>query len=191
MHEPDEGSTCRDCPDSEESSVDVIDQAIDNLHWGVKWTVDKYQGDYASEAEAIAAGAKPYETIHIDGNMLVNAGIALLEDLLIGDGGTVYSNANAYLGVGDSSTAAAAGQTDLQAASNKLRDAMDATYPSRASQTLTFKSTFGSSDANFAWNEWAIFNDAAAGTMLNRKVESMGTKGSGATWVLTATITIS
>jgi hypothetical protein len=64
-----------------------------------------------------------------DGNILVTAGITLLLNLLIGAGGTVYSNANANLGIGDSTTAAAIGQTDLQAASNKVRQAMDATYP--------------------------------------------------------------
>lgn len=153
--------------------------------WRVSWALDKYTDD-ASLAAGIVS-----ETIEGEGNLLVNAGIALLEDLLIGAGGTVFSNANAYLGVGDSSTAAAAGQTDLQAASNKLRKAMDATYPSRSGQTLTFRATFGSSDANFAWEEWAIFNASSSGTMLNRKVASMGTKASGATWVFTVTVTIS
>lgn len=157
----------------------------DRASWGVRWAVDKYADDAAFAAGHVT------ETVEGEGNILVNAGIALLEDLLIGAGGTVYSNANAYIGVGDSTTAAAAGQTDLQAASNKLRKAMDATYPSRSGQTLTFRSTFGSSDANFAWEEWAVFNASTSGTMLNRKVAAMGTKASGATWVFTVTITIS
>lgn len=101
----------------------------------------------------------------------------------------VFSNANAHLGVGDSTTAFALAQTDLQAASNKLRKAMDATFPTRSGSTLTFKSTFGSSEANFVWAEWGIMNAATAGEMLNRKVEALGTKASGATWVLTATVT--
>lgn len=131
----------------------------------------------------------PAEVVDIDGNLLVNAGIALLEDLLIGAGGTVFSNANARLGVGDSSTAAAAGQTDLQAATNKFRKAMDATYPSRSGQTLTFQSTFGSGEANFTWAEWGTFNSASGATMLNRKVEALGAKTTGS-WVLQITITI-
>lgn len=148
------------------------------------WMVEKYHDDQIPGVD------EPYEVIAHEGNLYVNAGIALTLDLLIGAGGTVFSNANAYLGVGDSSTAASASQTNLQAATNKLRKAMDATFPSRASQTLTFKSTFGSGDANFAWEEWAIFNDSTAGTMLNRKVQSFGTK-SGGTWVLTATFALS
>jgi hypothetical protein len=100
-----------------------------------------------------------------------------------------YDNTNSYLGVGDSTTAHNVAQTDLQASSNKVRKAMDASYPQRSGSTLTFKSTFGSSDANFAWEEWGIFNHASAGQMLSRKVESLGTKASGSTWVMTATIT--
>jgi hypothetical protein len=101
-----------------------------------------------------------------------------------------YSNANAALGVGDSTTAFAAGQTDLQAATNKLRKAMMATFPTVATNVITFKSSFGSTDANWAWAEWAIFNNTTGGTMLSRKVEALGTKASGSTWELTATLTI-
>jgi hypothetical protein len=66
-----------------------------------------------------------------------------------------YANANAHIGVGDSSTAFSAAHTDLQAASNKLRKAMDATYPQQATNVLTFRSTFGTSEANWAWAEFA------------------------------------
>jgi len=157
------------------------------------WRVEKYREDiglWAGREDQFFSQFRPYEVVEGEGNILVNAGIALMLDLLIGAGGTVFSNANAYLGVGDSTTAASAGQTDLQASTNKLRKAMDATYPSRSGQTLTFKSSFGSGDANFHWNEWAIFNASSSGTMLNRKVQDFGTKSAG-TWVLTATVTIS
>lgn len=133
---------------------------------------------------------QPYEVIEADGNILVDAGIAKMLDLLIGAGGTVFSNANAYIGVGDSTTAASAGQTDLQAATNKFRDAMEATYPSRSGNVLTFRSAFATGEANFAWEEWAIFNGSSGNTMLNRKVQALGTKTSG-TWTLTVTVTIS
>ena len=43
----------------------------------------------------------------------------------------------------------------------------------------------------FVWNEWAIFNAAAAGTMLNRKVEAVGTKPAGELWTLEVGIVIS
>lgn len=111
--------------------------------------------------------------------------------ILIGEALTDFNNANAHIGVGDSSTAFAAGQTDLQAVTNKLRKAMDATYPSRATNVLTFRATFGASEANFAWNEWGIFNAASSGTMLTRKVEALGTKANPAVWEITATLTLS
>lgn len=167
--------------------------------WQVLATVRRYDADineFIREfgrdigTRMFATFERPYDEERHPGNLLVNAGIQLLEDLLIGAGGTVYSNANAHIGVGDSTTAAAAGQTDLQAATNKLRKAMDSTFPSRASQTLSFKSSFGSAEANFAWQEWAVFNASSAGTMLNRKVESLGTKSSG-TWSLQVDISIS
>ena len=104
--------------------------------------------------------------------------------------GSAFSNANSYIGVGDSTTAHAFTQTDLQAATNKLRKAMDATYPQVASNVITFRSTFGTSDANYAWQEWGVFNASSAGTMMNRKVESLGTKTSAQTWQFTVTITL-
>lgn len=107
----------------------------------------------------------------------------------VGAGVTAFNNANAHIGVGDSTTAFAVGQTDLQAATNKLRKAMDATYPSGATNVLTFRSTFATGDANFAWQEWGVFNASSAGTMLNRKVESLGTKTNTQTWQFTVTLT--
>lgn len=124
-------------------------------------------------------------------NALVTAGESLWLDLLIGAGGTVYSNPNSFLGVGDSSTAWAAGQTDLQAATNKLRKAMDLTFPSRSGNVMTWRSTFATTDANFVWNEWAVFNASAAGTMLNRSATNLGTKTNASAWQLTATVTLS
>ena len=103
---------------------------------------------------------------------------------------TAFSNANATIGVGDSTTAYAATQTDLQASTNKLRKAMDSTYPTVAGNVLTFRATFGTAEANWAWQEWAVFNAASGGTALSRKVESLGTKTSAQSWQITATITL-
>lgn len=121
---------------------------------------------------------------------LTDAGRNLIAQAVVGEAVTAFDNSNAYIGVGDSSTAFAAGQTDLQAATNKLRKAMEATYPQRATNVLTFRSLFATGDANFAWNEWGVFNAASAGVMLNRKVESLGTKTSAQSWQMTVTVTI-
>ncbi len=108
----------------------------------------------------------------------------------IGEAVTAFNAANAHIGAGDSTTAFAATQTDLQAATNKLRKAQEASYPTRSGNVLTFRSLFGTADANWAWQEWAIFNASSAGVMMSRKVESLGTKTSAQSWQVTATITI-
>jgi len=157
---------------------------LDLVKHTTKWIIRKYRND-----EDYKAG-RHYEQAEIIGNVLLNEGITLLQNLLIGAGGTAFNNASAYLGVGDSSTAAAAAQTGLQAASNKLYKAMEATYPLVASQTTTWRSVFGSTDANFAWAEFTVANgNSDASTNLNRKVSAQGTKASGQTWTLDLAIT--
>jgi hypothetical protein len=123
-------------------------------------------------------------------NLVVNTGGAILLDLLAGAGGTAFNAANAYIGIGDSSTAAAVGQTDLQAASNKTRVAMDSTFPSRSGQVMTYKATFGTGVANYAWNEIALFNASSVGTMFSRAlVSSPFTKTAGLSIQATYTLT--
>jgi hypothetical protein len=121
---------------------------------------------------------------------LVNAARDAICQLINGEAFTAFNNANAYLGVGDSSTAFATSQTDLVAATNKTRVGMMATFPTRATNALTYQSSFGSAVANYVWAEVACFNAAAAGTMLFRFVQALGTKASGSTWQLTITETI-
>jgi len=122
---------------------------------------------------------------------LTNAGCSIIASLITGASNALFNNANARIGVGDSDTAFSASQTDLQASSNKVRKGMDSGYPQVNGNTITFRATFGPSDANFAWKEWGVFNTASGGTMLNRVVEYNGTKVSGQTWVFQVTLTIS
>lgn len=127
-------------------------------------------------------------------NTLVNGGTAIMLDALIGAVPVYYTNALAALGVGDSSAAFNLTHTNLQGAvvtTDRIRKAMDATFPSRAANVVTFRATFATTEANFVWNEWAIFNAVAdaTGTMLNRAVVNLGTKTSAASWQLTATLT--
>jgi len=103
---------------------------------------------------------------------------------------TPFNNANAHIGVGDSSTAFNVNQTDLQAAVNKVRVGMDPGFPTLNANAMAFQSTFGTAVANFTWAEWATFNASSAGVMLNRKVESNGTKQSGQIWIFGSILTI-
>lgn len=162
----------------------------DEVRWHARCVVEKREGDWTGEDIAAGLAPEPYEIIEREGNLLMYAGASALWQRLIGTAITAFDNTNAHIGVGDSTTAAAATQTDLQAATNKLRKAMDATYPQHTNgsavgnATITFRATFGSAEANFAWGEWGIFNASSTGVMLNRKVESLGTKSSGLTWAL-------
>lgn len=143
-------------------------------------------------------GCRPYEVVVDHHNLLVNAGIQRLEDLLIGAGGQAYDSTHSRIGVGDDTTAAAATQTDLQAGagSTHRQFKLNSTPPARSSQTITIIATFASGEGNFAWQEWCVDVGTADGTtivtpMLNRKVASLGTKVSGNVWTFTITLVIS
>jgi hypothetical protein len=133
---------------------------------------------------------------------LTDAGANVIASALLGDGSyTLFDESNAALGVGDDSTAFSASQTQLQAeanATNSLRKGMNSGYPNRnpdadGSENLTrYQATFGTSDANFDWLEWGIFNNTTSGSgeMLCRVVENLGTKTSSAKWVFEVDITV-
>lgn len=121
---------------------------------------------------------------------LMNAGRDFIAQAIINDSSpTFFTNANAYIGVGNGTTATNATHTNLLGAST-ARQSQEATYPTRSTNALTFRSLFGTSAANFAWEEWGVFNSATVGTMLNRKVEALGTKTSAQSWQFTVTLTI-
>lgn len=183
--------------------------AHDPIKWIAKWELHKFEDPDGEIGKALKAGAplSSFEALahsieKHEGNLLMYGGVSCLWQCLIGNGTgtaaqtlTFFNNGNAYIGVGDSSTAEAATQTDLQASTNKLRVGMDATYPQHTdattsgAATITFRSSFTSGQANYAWAEWGVFNGSSGGRMLNRKVQANGTKSTG-TWTLTVTLTI-
>lgn len=166
----------------------------DIAQWKCKYRLEKREGDinaYKSPEERLAflEDIKPYEVIEGENNCLLNTGIDEMWDLITGDSANHFNNTNAQIGVGDSSTAAAPTQTDLQAATNKTYKGMETGYPTSTSQKATFKASFGASDANYTWNEWVV-KQSSSGKCLNRKVDALGTKSSG-TWTLEVSITLS
>jgi len=162
-------------------------ETTDSKTWDVLATVEKWHN--AADREA---GLPPDEVVEKKDNLLLNAGIEALLNLLTGVSVTNFGQGNAYIGVGDSTTAAAASQTGLQASSNKDYRGMESGYPSVAGQTVTFRSIWGSGNGNFAWNEWTVANGSSdSATNLNRKVAALGTKASGSEWTLTVAITVS
>lgn len=250
--------------------------------WKCGYRLDQYPADIdvyrnvhgkeLGEARFFAEHA-PADIRFQQGNVLLIGGVSSLLESLIGNGTatagqalTFFSNSNAYLGVGDSTTASAPTQTDLQAASNKTRQVMDTSYPKHTdgttaktisaatnaspisvtatshgfstndwvvisgvvgntaangvwqitvvdantftlngstgngaytsggiadkSRVVVFQATFGSSSANYAWQEFGVFNASTAGRMLNRGVSALGTKTTGS-WTLQIGVGIS
>lgn len=183
--------------------------------WHPKVRIDKYDADTVTRMEDRLGrplrpedfdGVGPDHIARSDGNMLTSAGAARLAALLLGESVQALTPTRTVVGVGNSSAAENAAQTDLQAAAgatNRWFQGADAGFPTRAANVLTVKSTFLAGDGNFTWNEWCVAIATAApvasaviatattsGIMLNRKVDgTLGTKANGQVWVLTATLT--
>ena len=116
---------------------------------------------------------------------LTTAGRDFIRNAVHGNSSPVlFTAANTRLGVGYGTAAFAAAQTNLQGASTfrKLISTIDFT---QGSNIVRLIASFAPAEANFAWEEWGVFNDASAGTMLSRRVESLGTKANTAQWDLT------
>ena len=139
------------------------------------------------------------------GNGLTRQGRKRLIDRLVGTASNQAIDAtHARIGTGDSSTAYADTQTDLQASTNKywqLVDSAPSIGSGASSGVVTCVSTFPTGQGNYAWQEWGIDGGTASSStvttegnttpgMINRKVSSLGTKTSAASWVFTVTITL-
>lgn len=138
------------------------------------------------------------------GNLLVTVGLNLLTSLLEGGAGTPFAHADAIVGVGSTATGATTADTALGAdnTSGAYYQQADSSYPTQSGGVITCQCTFGTSVANYAWNEWCFatgsggisagdhLSAVATGVvMLNHKVASLGTKGSGSSWVFVGTVT--
>lgn len=187
------------------------------------WTVERWDEEQTREAlrrlghpspsDAMARGVglvpgrfqqvriRPYSVSEVRGNLITNAGWTRLMNLLTAQGGTQALSATATrIGVGNSSTAEAYTDTDLAAsagAANRYFQPVSGAG-SLGTRTLTFQATFGTSDGNFAWNEFGIdvgTPTVAGGTtvnalLFNRKAGiAQGTKAAGQTWTASAVLT--
>lgn len=158
----------------------------ERVHWTPVFTIRKYK-----DRQAFEKGV-PFETSVFEGNCLLEEGIGTMWDLIMGAGGTAFDNTTSYIGVGDSSTAAAAGQTGLQAVTNKTYKGMEAGYPSRTDQTVTWRAVMGGTDANFSWQEFTVANgNSDTAINMNRAVSNQGTKVAGQIWTIDVAITLS
>lgn len=118
---------------------------------------------------------------------ITEAAIAFIAGAISGTG-TVFNNTNSFIGVGDSQAVFSADQVDLQG-NLTLRKGMEEGYPIVNGSTVTYKAIFADPEANFAWNEWGIFNAASGGEMLCRVVQANGTKLPNQTWIYEVQVT--
>lgn len=166
-----------------------------------RW-VQRVSGLICPDASVFEHYRVPFVEDVVEGNLLTTAGLGRLSSLLTGGGGQVITNTSARIGVGDGAGTAAVGDTDLSAAAGSTHrwfQIMDATFPQVSGGVLTLKSTFGTGDGNFAWNEFGVdvgtptvsSGNTVAALLYNHKTSiAQGTKASGQTWAATATITI-
>lgn len=155
------------------------------IKWRGLFRVDKYITEELAES---CGRVKPYDVVEAE-NLLLTAGATLMLQFLAGQGApTAFNGTNGYMCIGNGTTAAVASQTDLQGAT-KTRKILDAA-PVISGAGITFVTTFGTADANQAWEEAGLANASAAGVLLNRVVQTFGVKTSGLTWVVTGSISL-
>ena len=154
-----------------------------------------------------ALGVAPYsETLDEDCNLITLLGWAAILGSVAGTSITnKFSATDGRIGVGTSSTAASAsdahlgGDTGSGSTTSYYQLVSGAPTISTGSSpaTLVLAASFGSSVANFAWNEFGCDNYTASGVttqslantvFLNHGISSQGTKASGQVWSATATI---
>lgn len=198
----------------------AVEDRVDSFRWSVRARIDRFTVDQieacrralglerepiSSELLAFCAADSVFE---MDGNLLTRQGRKRLIDRFVGTSSNQALDAtHCRIGVGNGTTAAADTDTDLGAAAGsgnrqfKLVDSAPTVGSGSSSGVLTAVATFGTSIANFAWEEWGLDGGTGDGTtvttegnttpgLVNHKVGSLGTKTSAASWVFTVTVTI-
>lgn len=123
------------------------------------------------------------ETREID-NLIVTTGLNYIASRMK----DATATAMTHMGLGSGTTAAAAGDTDLESILGS-REALDST--TATNNTITFVASFEAADATGAVTEMGLFNASTGGTMLARVVFAVVNKQADDTMTVTHTITIS
>ena len=170
------------------------------------WQVEKFDAKVDADdprqleefwREVRSGRLKPYQILET-ANVLLQTGMLEMWDLIKGASALHFNATDTKIGIGNDATAADPAQTDLIGAS-KTYIAMESGWPKTRTDdgalgwgVFQTKSTFGTGDANYAWNE-AVVKNTNAGSLkcLCRAATGWGTKTSAATWVATHTITLS
>lgn len=188
----------------------------DSVLWKPEVVIHKYEPDTVAWAQQKLGfepkyadferlGIRADDFAYSSGNNLVTVGRTRITTLITGGGGGALTSVLGFCGVGNSTTAFAAAQTNLQGqTAGAWYRGLDGAPNIATPGQIQCSSTFATGEANFAWEEWcwgvvasgtvtaanAIASVGTTPTMLNRKVQTLGTKASGAAWTLLATVTI-
>jgi hypothetical protein len=140
----------------------------------------KLRGDVAIVLKDKNGNVKESREIH---NLVVTAGLTFICSRMAGVSDGVMS----HMALGSSTTAAAAGQTDLVSILGS-REALDSSTAS--SNTIVYVSSFEAGEGTGAVTEAGVFNASTAGTMLCRTVFAVVNKQADDTMSVTWTITL-
>jgi hypothetical protein len=151
-------------------------------------------------------GIKPYSVTMSDPrtehNLITTGGWNRALTLLIGGGGSTLASGSARIGVGTGTAAASINDVNLSAATSgatarfwNMVTGSGIIAAGTATQRLSFTATFGTGDANFSWQEWAIDQGTVgSGTgaptlvLFNHAISNQGSKVSGNTWTATCNL---
>jgi hypothetical protein len=118
-------------------------------------------------------------------NLVVDTGLAFIASRMTGTSKAVMS----HMALGSSTTAAAAGQTDLVSVLGS-REALDSTTLTGSNKAVAYVSSFEAGDGTGAVTEAGVFNASSGGDMLCRTVFSVVNKGADDVMSITWTITL-
>ena len=118
-------------------------------------------------------------------NLVVTVGKTFIASRMVGTASTIMG----YIELGTGTTAAAVGDTTLQAAIAGSRTAISS--GTNAANVVTYVASFPAGTGTGAVTEAGIFNAASAGTMLCRTVFAVVNKGAADAMSVTWTITVS
>jgi len=122
------------------------------------------------------------------GNIILDGGATVILQLLTGVSGVnPYNNAYAQICVSNNNSTPSPSQTNLGGTQSACLP-MNSGYPTVSGNTVTFQATAGTSQANFCWYMWGLFNGV---TYLNAVQVNMGTKTNVETWTITVQLQVS
>lgn len=160
---------------------------------------------WESEDAYLRNGTPYLVTAHENANLITSAGWAALLGGVAGSTiGTKFSAAAGRIGVGTGTGPATAADTHLSGDTGsgsttsyyQLVSSAPAINTGVVPATFTFQATYGTTVANFAWEEFGIDNYSGSsvttiGTssvFFNHGISNQGTKVSGQVWQMTVTI---